>query len=86
MSKAKDEEIRLPGITPRDWGLGRRATSGRAKYPFKKMLIGDFFVVYSRTEAHGVRSALQSFYSRHAGRKFWVRQRNDGEWVCRRIM
>ena len=86
MSKAKDEEIRLTGITPRDWGLSRRATSGRATYPFKKMLVGDFFVVYSRTEAHGVRSALQSFYSRHAGRKFWVRQRADGEWVCRRIM
>lgn len=84
MSKARDAEIRLPGIKPRNWGLEKRAT-GRVSYPFQKMLVGDFFVVYSVTEARGVRSALQSFYSRHAGRRFSVRQRADGEWVCRRI-
>ena len=83
MSRLRDEEVRSPGITPRDWGTGRK--SNRMQYPFKKMLVGDYFVVYSVIEARGVRSALQSFYSRHAGRKFWVRQREDGEWVCRRI-
>ena len=86
VSKAKDEEIRLPGITPRDWGVVFGPT-GRAKYPFAKMLIGDYFVLASRGEANAVRSGLQSFYARHPGRQFWVRQSgsDEGEWVCRRI-
>jgi hypothetical protein len=86
MSRAKDEEIRLPGITPRDWGrvFGE---DGRGRYPFGKMLIGDYFVLTSMGEASAVRSGLQSFYARHSGRQFWVRQRDnvEGEWVCRRI-
>ena len=86
VSRAKDEEVRLPGITPRDWGRVF-GSSGRGKYPFGKMLIGDFFKVASLSEAKSVRSALQSYYSRHPGRQFWVRQSGDleGEWVCRRI-
>lgn len=82
----RDEEVDNPDplIAAREHPL-RRTASGRYKYPFKGMLINDYFRVYSHGESMLVRSALQSFYSRIAGRKFTVRQRDDGEWVCRRV-
>lgn len=73
-----------PAIQPREKFL-RRTPSGRAKYPFKGMQIGDYFCVQSLEEATLIRSALQSFYRRVPGRRFMVRQRVPGEWVCRRI-
>lgn len=85
MSKAKDIEVRLPGIVPREHTLQLTLT-GRRRYPFKAMIVGDFFKVHSWTDAVAVRSALRSFYNRITGRRFTVRQRDCGEWVCRRIV
>lgn len=84
MSKARDEEVRLPGIVPREHQL-RELPSGRMKYPFRAMVIGDYFRIFTWTQAVAVRSALRSFYTRATGRKFTVRQREDGEWLCRRV-
>ena len=85
MSKARDEEVRLPGIVPREHRIVK-LPSGRCKYPFKAMVVGDFCRVLMMTEAIALRSALRSFYKRNAGRRFTVRQRDDGEWICRRTM
>jgi hypothetical protein len=82
----RDVEVQNPDpvIKAREHPV-RHTISGRNKYPFKGMLIGDYFKVFSETEALLVRSALQSFYSRIKGRRFSVRQRDDGEWICRRV-
>lgn len=83
----RDEEVRLLGITPREHAIRYSATSGRAKYPFKAMIKGDYILAYSQTEALTVRDALKSFYKRTTGRRFTVRLRvdDDNVWVCRRV-
>lgn len=82
----RDKEVRNPDplIVPREHHL-RVTQKGRYRYPFKGMLIGDYFRVYSLNESILIRSALQSFYRRTPTRKFTVRQREDGEWICRRV-
>lgn len=82
----RDEEVdnHDPLIAAREHSLRKTAT-GRYKYPFKAMLVNDYFRVFSAGESVLVRSALQSFYSRTPTRRFSVRQRDDGEWICRRV-
>lgn len=83
---SKDEEVKLTGITPRQH-LVRHSINGRAKYPFKAMIIGDYFTVSSAEEAINIRGALKSFYRRIENRRFTVRQpiENDYIWICRRV-
>jgi len=81
----RDEEVRLPGITPREHTVQRNVLTGRARYPFKYMLLGDFFVLTSQRDATASRDALKSFNRRSAGRRFAVRLRHEGIWICRRI-
>ena len=82
----RDQEGKNPDsfIVAREHAL-RKTVGGRTRYPFKGMLIGDYFRVYTIGESILVRSALQSFYRRTPTRKFTVRQREDGEWICRRV-
>ena len=62
--------------------------SGRRKYPFKRMLIGEWFSVFTLHDSRAVRHALRSFARRFPDRKFTVRQRleDDDHWVCRRAV
>lgn len=82
----RDEEVQNPDsfIVAKEHPV-RKTVTGRNKYPFKGMLVGDYFRVFSAGESILVRSALQSFYSRIPARRFTVRQREDGEWICRRV-
>lgn len=84
---AKDEEVKLEGITPREHVIRYSATSGRAKYPFKGMILGDYLIVHTKTEALALRDALKSFYRRIKNRRFTVRLKldDDNTWVCRRV-
>lgn len=85
MSKAKDVEVVSPGIVPREHHVREYGLRGRKKYPFKGMIVGDFFKLNSWKEAVNARAALASFSKRTPGRKFTIRQREVGEWICRRV-
>ena len=82
----RDEELKLPGVEPREHAVRRNVLTGRAKYPFKYMVLGDYFLMSSYRDAMAARDALKSFNRRDPTRRFSVRQRNEGEWVCRRIV
>jgi len=81
----RDEEVKTAGIEPREHAVRRNALSGRAKYPFKYMVLGDYFVLVTHRDAMAARDALKSFYRRDQAKKFSVRQRTEGEWICRRV-
>jgi len=81
----RDEELKVEGLKPREHGVRRNALTGRAKYPFKYMVLGDYIVLLTHRDAMAVRDALKSFYRRDPSKRFTVRQRTEGEWVCRRI-
>lgn len=81
----RDVEIRLPGIVPREHFVQRSVLSGRAKYPFKSLIIGDYVILRTQQDAILVREALKSFKRRYPARRFTVRQREIGEWICRRV-
>jgi hypothetical protein len=83
----KDIEVKMNGITPRQHTIRHSVNTGRAKYPFKAMIIGDYISVGSQKEAENIRHALKSFYKRIANRRFTVRQpmEDDNVWICRRI-
>ena len=85
---ARDEEVRLLGITPKEHIIRYSVNSGRAKYPFKAMIKGDYVLAHSQTEALAIRYALKSFYRRIKDRRFTVRLKadDDNTWVCRRVM
>jgi hypothetical protein len=84
---ARDEEVRMAGITPKEHAISYSAGAGRAKYPFKAMIKGDYLVVHTSTEALALRNALKSFYRRVKNRKFTVRMPidSDNKWICRRV-
>lgn len=87
MSRARDEECPLyEGIKARKHALGT-APSGRFRYPFKQMIVNDYFVVNSWGMAQTVRDALKSLYKRQSNLRFTVRQAAgiDGVWIVRRI-
>jgi hypothetical protein len=84
---AIDVEVPLVGITPRKHVVSRNQISKRAKYPFKGMIINDYFTVENEKEARSVREALKSFYRRIPHRRFTVRQNATGDlWICRRVL
>lgn len=65
----------------------RSIPSGRKKYPFKVMQVGDWILLESAREAQSIRDAIRSHVRRFPARKFSVRQRLDSDtvWVCRRV-
>lgn len=83
----KDEEVRLTGRVPQEYQVKYSKNTGRAKYPFKAMVVGDYFLIHELEGALATRSALKSFYHRFKDRRFTVRMKpeNDYIWVCRRI-
>jgi hypothetical protein len=85
---ARDEEVRLLGIVPKQHVIRYSVNSGRAKYPFKAMIKGDYLVVHTQTEAKAIRDALKSFYRRIKNRRFTVRLKpdDDSTWICRRVI
>ena len=83
MSRERDEEVHGTGHRAREHRLGKRGLT--VKYPFSGMLLNDWFVVWSQKAAIAARNAATSFCNRHPGRRFAVRQREDGEWICRRM-
>jgi hypothetical protein len=85
MSRARDEEVTTPGIQPREHQIRMYGSNGRKKYPFKAMLVGDYFVITDPKQVESVRACLRSFYKTAPGRRFTVRQREIQVWVCRRV-
>ncbi len=81
----KDVELSLPGVMPREHAVRRNVISGRTRYPFKYMLLNDYFVLTTLRDAGATRDALKSFNRREPAKRFTVRQRNEGEWICRRV-
>ena len=61
--------------------------TGRRRYPFKVMQVGDWILLTSAREAQAIRDAIRSHVRRLPDRKFSVRQRleSDEVWICRRI-
>jgi len=60
----------------------------RARYPFKWMEVGDYFLVPPEVPANAIRSAIQSFHRKATHTQhFSVRQAVGAphRWVCRRI-
>jgi hypothetical protein len=84
---AKDVEVKTLGITPKEHPVRRSSLTGRARYPFKAMIVGDYFLVHTHKDSLYIRNALKSFYKRIQGRRFTVRQKleDDNVWVCRRV-
>lgn len=87
MGRERDSECPLyEGIKARKHILGM-TTSGRYRYPFKRMIVNDYFVVDSWNAAQTVRNALKSLYKRKPNIRFAVRQAAgiDGIWIVRRV-
>jgi len=49
------------------------------------MLLDDYILLDSHDHAVAARNALKTFYRRYVGRKFSVKENEEGYWVCRRI-
>jgi hypothetical protein len=60
--------------------------TGRARYPFKAMLVDDYILLDSHDHAIAARNALKTFYRRYVGRRFSVKEDGEGYWVCRRTV
>ncbi len=84
----KDQEApRLDGIVARKHSV-RYTRTQRTSYPFRAMLVNDYFVVQSLTASINARDAAKTYCRRHGGnKKFSVRQMKefDGVWIVRRI-
>ena len=77
----------LSGIAPREHTLHLcNGIHKQTRWPFKAMILGDYFVVRSKEDAKRINSALSTFYkSRNgAGRRFTVTQSEGPVWTCRR--
>jgi hypothetical protein len=59
--------------------------TGRARYPFKAMVLGDFFLLDGKDHALAARNALKTFLRKNPVRRFAIRLDSDsGYWICRR--
>lgn len=85
MPRVLDVEVRMLGITPRAHVLRPRGL-GSIRWPFKAMVIGDYFIV-DRSLAEKAKNALKSFKRRVPGRRFSIRpQTIEGQvFVVRRV-
>ena len=76
-------------ITPRRHSLQKCGGAlGRFRYPFRAMVVGDFFLVSSQDHATKVHKALSTFYRSRSGvgRRFTVVRSEEGCWTCRRTI
>jgi len=92
MGRANDVEVRSPGIAPKEHPLRKNQLTGRRKYPFKAMIVGDYFCIENEEDAKAVRNSLKTFYKKVKEdkkiRKFTVRPKKCGIefWICRRVV
>ena len=87
MPKLMDEPCSLQGIEPKEHHTRPAGGfSGQRVYPFKAMVLGDFFRLHTAADALKTRNALKTFYraSQNAGRRFTVRP-SGSDWFCRRV-
>jgi hypothetical protein len=82
----RDEEVHAEGIAAREHIVRRNSLTGRARYPFKFMLLNDYFSLTTLRDVNAARDALKSFNRRDPSRRFTVRMHRDGEWICRRVV
>jgi len=85
MSKAKDEEVLGLGIKAREHFSRPYGIKGKRVYPFKAMVVNDFFKLDEHSRVISVRACLKRFYKLHPGRRFTVRPNDAGYWICRRV-
>jgi len=86
MSKARDVEVKMPGIVAREHPIRRFGFQGKVQYPFAAMLIGDYFILETAQDAAKARSAASMQSKRNPLYRFTVRLDKTGShWVCRRI-
>jgi len=86
MPRHYDKEVKGPGIVSRRHTLGR-SLGGRARYPFKALVVNDYFLVHDKETATKVRNALKSFKRRYPTWSFTVRPMptDYSVWVVRRV-
>ena len=61
--------------------------TGRARYPYKAMVLGDFFLLDSKDHALAARNALKTFLRKNPARRFTIKVDSDsGYWICRRTI
>jgi len=86
MSKARDVEVTMPGIVPREHHVRGFGFKNKVNYPFHAMLIGDYFILETAQDAAKARSAASMQSKRNPLYRFTVRLDKTGShWVCRRI-
>jgi len=91
MSKAKDVAVDNTDVEPRQHAVIKNALTGRRKFPFKVMALGDYFELPNKDEALAVHNSLRTYYRALAKKllkpkKFTVRPNGSGLWVCRRVL
>lgn len=86
MPAVRDQELNVLGITPKAHVL-RKCGKERIRWPFKAMVLNDFFVV-ELDMVPKVKNALKSFNKRIANRRFSVRPQagSDTTYVVRRVV
>lgn len=74
-------------IRPKRHAVRYNLITGRARYPFKAMVLGDFFLLDGQDHALAARNALKTFLRKNAARRFAIkREVVSGFWICRRTM
>ena len=63
----------------------QRLATGRSKYPFKSMIIGDYFLLLSAADAQRARSAATSYCRGQIGKMFEVKGTGWNQWTCKRV-
>lgn len=72
-------------IRPKRHAVRYNLVTGRARYPFKAMVIGDFFLLDGKDHALAARNALKTFLRKNPVRRFAIkREAVSGFWICRR--
>jgi hypothetical protein len=86
--QAEDKARALAGfIRPKRHVARYNLLTGRARYPFKAMIVGDYIPVGRHDHAYAARNALKTFYRKNPTRRFSLKQDIDsGYWVCRRTI
>ena len=72
-------------IRPKRHAVRYNLVTGRARYPFKAMVLGDFFLLDGKDHASAARNALKTFLRKNPVRRFAIkREAVSGFWICRR--
>jgi hypothetical protein len=71
--QAEDKARALAGntfIRPKRHVARYNLLTGRARYPFKAMIVGDFFLLEGKDHAYAARNALKTFNRKNPTRRF----------------